>query len=136
MNHIDEIHSCDLVDMVKYSRVNRGYKYIFTNIDIFSKYSWSFPLKTKTVKEIKSCFQKIFKERKRSYIWSDQESAFSSKEMLKFFEDYNIKIYYTNSNLKAVIIDNKSNNKFRYYFNDITKFEKNKVALMYVSHIF
>ena len=52
VNHIDEIHSCDLVDMVKYSRVNRGYKYIFTNIDIFSKYAWSFPLKTKTVKEI------------------------------------------------------------------------------------
>ena len=32
INHIDEIHSCDLVDMVKYSKVNRGYKYIFTNI--------------------------------------------------------------------------------------------------------
>ena len=64
VNYIDEIHSCDLVDMVKYSKVNRGYKYIFTNIDIFSKYAWSFPLKTKTIIEIKSCFQKIFKERK------------------------------------------------------------------------
>ena len=64
VNHIDEIHSCDLVDMVKYSKVNRGYKYIFTNIDIFSKYAWSFPLKTKTIKEIKSYFQKIFKNRK------------------------------------------------------------------------
>ena len=105
VNHIDEIHSCDLVDMVKYSRVNRAYKYIFTNVDIFSKYSWSFPLKTKTIKEIKSCFQKIFKERKPSYIWSDQESAFFSKEMLKFFEDNKVKIYYTNSNLKAVVIE-------------------------------
>ena len=47
INHIDEIHSCDLVDMTKYSRINKGYKYIFTNIDIFSKYAWSFPLKTK-----------------------------------------------------------------------------------------
>ena len=26
VNHIDEIHSCDLVDMAKYSKVNRGYK--------------------------------------------------------------------------------------------------------------
>ena len=76
VNHIDEIHSCDLVDMSKYSRVNRGYKYIFTNIDIFSKFAWSFPLKTKTIKEIKSCFEKIFKQRKPKYIWSDQESAF------------------------------------------------------------
>ena len=70
-NHIDEIHSCDLVDMAKYSKVNRGHKYIFTNIDIFSKYAWSFPLKTKTIKEIKSCFQKIFKDRKPKFIWSN-----------------------------------------------------------------
>ena len=47
INHIDEIHSCDLVDMVKYSRMNKGYKYIFTNIDIFSKYAWTFPIKSK-----------------------------------------------------------------------------------------
>ena len=110
VNHIDEIHSCDLIDMQKYSKVNKGYKYIFTNIDTFSKYAWSFPLKTKTVKEIKSCFQKIFKERKPSYIWSDQESVFFSKEMLNFFRDNNVKIYYTHSHLKAVIIErfNKS----------------------------
>ena len=80
INHIDEIHSCNLVDMTKYSRMNKGYKYIFTNIDIFSKYAWSFSLKIKTIKEIKSCFQKIFKERKPSYIWSDKESAFSQKK--------------------------------------------------------
>ena len=47
VNHIDEIHSCDLVDMVKYSRMNKGYKYIFTNIDIFAKYAYAFPIKSK-----------------------------------------------------------------------------------------
>ena len=85
INHIDEIHSCDLVDMTKYSRMNKGYKYIFTNIDIFSKYAWSFPLKTKTIKEIKPCFQKIFKERKPKFKWSDQESSFFFKRNAKIF---------------------------------------------------
>ena len=47
INHINEIHSCDLVDMTKYSRMNKKYKYIFTNIDIFSKCAWSFPIKSK-----------------------------------------------------------------------------------------
>ena len=51
VNHIDEIHSCDLVDMTKYSRMNKGYKYIFTNIDIFSKYAFAFPLKQKLSKK-------------------------------------------------------------------------------------
>ena len=35
VNHINEIHSTDLVDMVQYSKINKGYKYIFTNIDVF-----------------------------------------------------------------------------------------------------
>ena len=91
--------------MTKYSRINKGYKYIFTKIDIFSKYAWTFPIKSKTIKEIKPCFQKIFKERKPKFIWSDQKSSFFSKEMLKFFEDNNVKIYYTHSNLKVVFIE-------------------------------
>ena len=105
INHIDEIHSCDLVDMQKYSKVNKLYKYIFTNIDIFSKYAWSFPIKSKKISDIKPYFEKIFKERKPKYIWSDQQSSFFSKEMLKFFEDNNVKIYHTYSNLKAVVIE-------------------------------
>ena len=86
IHYIDEIHSCDLVDMGKYSRMNKGYKYIFTNIDIFSKYAWAFPIKSKTIKDIKPYFQKIFKERKPKFIWSDKESSFFSKEMLKFLK--------------------------------------------------
>ena len=105
VNYIDEIHSCDLVDTQKYARMNKGFKYIFTNIDVFSKFARSFPIKSKKTSDVKPCFEKIFKERKPSYIWSDQESGFFSKEMLKFFEDHNIKIYYTDSNLKVVIIE-------------------------------
>ena len=71
----------------------------------FSKYAWSFPIKSKKISEIKPCFQKISKDRKPESIWSDKESSFFSKEMLKFFEEHNIKIYYSNSNLKAVIIE-------------------------------
>ena len=105
VNYTDEIHSCDLVVMQKYARMNKGFKYIFTNIDVFLKYVWSFPIKSKKISDIKPCFQKIFKERKPKFIWSDKENSFYSKEMLKFFEDNNVKVYYTNSNLKAVVIE-------------------------------
>ena len=47
VNYIDHIHSAHLVDMKMYSRINKGYNYIFTNIDVFSKYAWAFPIKTK-----------------------------------------------------------------------------------------
>ena len=51
-----------------YSKINKGYNYIFTNIDIFSKYAWAFPIKTKKIQDVKLCFQKIFKERKPDYL--------------------------------------------------------------------
>ena len=105
INYINEIHSTDLVDMTQYSKINKGYKYIFTNIDVFSKIAYAFPLKSKKIQDIKACFQKIFKNNKRKYIWSDKEPAFLSKEMQQFFKDNNVKIYHTNSHLKAVVIE-------------------------------
>ena len=41
VNHINEIYSTDLVDMTQYSKMNRCYKYILTNIDVFSKYAYA-----------------------------------------------------------------------------------------------
>ena len=105
VNHINEIHSTDLVDMTQYSKINKGYKYIFTNIDVFSKIAYAFPLKSKKIQDIKPCFEKIFKINKPKLIWSDKESSFLSKEMQQFFKDNNVKIYHTNSHLKAVAIE-------------------------------
>ena len=62
-------------------------------------------LNLKEIQDIKPCFEKIFKKNKPNYIWSDKEPAFFSKEMQKFFKDNNVKIYHTNSLLKAVIIE-------------------------------
>ena len=105
VNHINEIHSTDLVDMSQYSKMNSGYKYIFTNIDVFSKIAYAYPIKSKKIQDIRPCFQKIFKNNKPKFIWSDREPAFLSKEMQQFFKDNNVKIYHTNSHLKAVVIE-------------------------------
>ena len=47
VNYINEIHSTDFVDMTQYSKMNRGYKYIFTNIDVFLKMGYAYPIKSK-----------------------------------------------------------------------------------------
>ena len=91
--------------MSQYSKINKGYKYIFSNIDIFSKYAYAYPIKCKKIQDIKPCFEKIFKKNKPSYIWSDKESSFFIKEMQKFFKDNDVKIYHTISHLKAVVIE-------------------------------
>ena len=91
--------------MSQYSKINKGYKYIFTNIDVFSKIAHAFPIKSKKIQDTKACFEKIFKNNKPKYIWSDKEPAFLSKEMQQFFKDNGVKIYHTNSHLKPVIVE-------------------------------
>ena len=105
VNHINEIHSTDLVDMTQYSKMNRNYKYIFTNIDVFSKIAYAYPIKSKKIQDIKPFFEKIYKKNKLTYIWSDREPAFLSKEMQQLFKNNNVKIYHTNSHLKTVVIE-------------------------------
>ena len=39
VNHIDEIFAADLVEMQKFARLNKGYRYLLTCIDIFSKFA-------------------------------------------------------------------------------------------------
>ena len=44
-NHIDEIWSIDLADMIDYKiSNNKEFRYIFIIIDKFSKYLWAIPL--------------------------------------------------------------------------------------------
>ena len=80
VNHIDEIHSCDLVDMIKYSRMNKGYKYIFTNIDIFSKYAWSFPIKSKKYKILNLAFKIYLKNENLNIFGVMKNLLFSLKK--------------------------------------------------------
>ena len=62
VNHINEIHSTDLVDMTQYSKIDKGYKYIFTNIDVFSKIAYAYPIKSKKNKTLNPVLKKYFKK--------------------------------------------------------------------------
>ena len=48
----DETWQADFVEMIEHSKVNSGYNYILTVIDIFSKFSSAVGLKNKTGKEV------------------------------------------------------------------------------------
>ena len=68
-NHIDEIWSIDLADMIDYKILNnKGYRYIFIVIDNFSKYLWAIPLKNKFSQTITNEFSNILTKSKRKPI--------------------------------------------------------------------
>ena len=65
-NHIDEIWSIDLADMIDYKiSNNKGYRYIFLVIDNFPKYLFAIPLKNKYSQTITNEFSNILTTSKR-----------------------------------------------------------------------
>ena len=91
VNHINKIHNTGLVEMSQYSKFNKGYKYIFTNIDVFSKTAYVFPLKTKKIQDIKPCFEKILKKTNLNIFGQIKNQLFSVKKCNNFSKTITLK---------------------------------------------
>ena len=106
VNHIDEIFAADLVEMQKFAKLNKGYRYLITCIDIFSKFAWFIPLKDKKGITIKNALQKIFKQRKPKLLWTDRGTEFYNKQVQDLLNENNIRLYSTNnSEIKSAVIE-------------------------------
>ena len=85
---IDEIWAADLVEMQKFSKWNKGIKYLLMVIDVFSKYGWIRGLKDKKTETVSKAFDDIFKSSKRlpKMLWTDKGSEFISKHFKEFLK--------------------------------------------------
>ena len=95
-NHIDEIWSIDLADMIDYKiSNNKGFRYIFVIIDNFSKYLWAIPLKNKYSQTITNEFSNILTTSKRKplKIESDRGSEFYNTVFQNLMKSKNIHHY-------------------------------------------
>ena len=77
MRGIDETWQADLVDMQLYARENTGFKYLLTIIDVFSKFAWVVPSKSKTGEDITEAMKSVLvKGRAPKNLQVDQGSEF------------------------------------------------------------
>ena len=103
---IDETWQADLVDMKKYSQVNKGFTFLLTVIDIVSKYAWAIPLKNKEGLTLKKSLQDLFKgSRVPINLQVDKGTEFYNKNVKSLLKQYNIHLYSSYSYLKASIIE-------------------------------
>ena len=129
VNHINEIFAADLVEMQKFSKLNKGYRYLLTCIDIFSKFAWVIPLKDKKGITIKNALEKIFKQRKPKFLWTDNGKEFYNKQVQDLLNKNNIKLYSTNnSEIKSAVIE-----RFNRTFKNMMykKFTENNNTIFY-----
>ena len=103
----DNIWGVDLADMQSLSRKNKGIKYLFCSIDLYSNYAFVIPLKDKKGISIVKAFNKIIKQsnRKPNKIWVDQGGEFYNNVFEKLLSDNDINMYSTYNEGKSVVVE-------------------------------
>ena len=100
---IDDLWDGDLIDMSSLAKYNKNYKFILLLIDIFSRFVWAVPLKSKHASEIIRALKIVFsKGRLPTSFRSDNGREFVAKSVKKFFKDQKINAFTTqNAEIKA-----------------------------------
>jgi len=104
---VDDVWSCDLVEMQEWSKQNKGYRYMLNVIDVHSKYAWSIPLKDKTGKTVLEAFKQIVESsgRKPDHIWVDEGKEFYNKNIDEWIKENNIIRYSTHGEHKSAVVE-------------------------------
>jgi hypothetical protein len=109
---IDNTWNMDLVDMSMFAKDNNGFKWMFTCIDIMSRYAWAAPLGSKHKENIVNAFKSIVESslRKPVKIWVDEGKEFNNYEFKHYFKtltgnDPDTHIYHTYGKCKTPILD-------------------------------
>ena len=99
---IDHQWDADLMDMSQIAESNEGYKFVLLTIDIFSRYVWTVPLKSKRADEVRQAFVNVFQERKPKYLRTDKGGEFISAKTEQFFKSHGVHHFVTqNEEIKA-----------------------------------
>ena len=106
VHDIDEQWQADLADVSLLAKKNKGYRFLLTVIDLFSRYAWVQPLKTKRGEEVAEAFQNIFSEgRIPTRIQTDQGKEFENRHVRALFRKHNIELFSVKSAYKAAVVE-------------------------------
>ena len=106
MKHIDNTWCSDLVEMPKFSKWNKGYRYLLMVLDVFSKYGWIVPLKDKKGESVAAAFKSILSEgRKPQLLWVDKGKEYYNKSVKELLMNEGIEMYSTENEEKSSVCE-------------------------------
>ncbi|PFX11699.1 putative uncharacterized transposon-derived protein F54H12.3 [Stylophora pistillata] len=106
VNGIDEIWCSDLVEMQKFAKWNKGYRYLLMVLDVFSKYGWIVPLKNKKGESVAEGFEKIFtEERVPKRLWVDKGSEYYNSHVKDLMKTKGVEMYSTENEEKSSVCE-------------------------------
>ena len=103
----DEQWQMDLVDMQKLSKWNKGYKYMLTVIDVFSKVAWAESLKTKSAANMITVLTRLRKHFPVAplRLQTDRGSEFFNKQVQAWFKKHQWHHFVTRGDPKASVVE-------------------------------
>ena len=108
-NHPLQQIEIDLIDMTSKASENNGYRYAVAGIDIFSKFGWALPIKTKQPHDVLDGLKEVLnKIGIPEMLYSDSEGSFNSTDFVRFINSKNIKHIFTNSHAHFIEAFNKT----------------------------
>jgi transposase-like protein len=104
---IDSQWQADLVDMQSLAKHNDGFNYLLMVIDVFSKYGWARPLKSKGSHHVADAFRSILRDsgRKPLKLQTDKGTEFTNAEFQALLKRNDIHFFTLNSELKACVVE-------------------------------
>ena len=103
----DEQWQMDLVDMQKLSKWNKGYKYLLTVIDVFSKVAWAEPLKSKSTKDMLTALNRLVARFLKCplRVQTDQGTEFLAKPVQAWFKQHKWYHFVSRGDTKASLVE-------------------------------
>lgn len=103
---IDSQWAIDLADIPKLAKENRNVRFLFMCIDIFSKFGWIVPMKTKTAAETLNAFKKVIQDSGRHPKAIQIDNGTEYKGVFKrYCDSEDIKIFQVHSEIKSSVVE-------------------------------
>ena len=95
-----------MADVSLLEKYNKGNHFILTVIDVFSRYAWARPLKSKHGKEVAAALKDIFAEgRIPKRLQTDQGKEFYNTPVRRLLDKHGIELFSIKSAYKAALVE-------------------------------
>ena len=102
---IDDLWQMDLMEMIPYSKINKGYKYILSCIDVFSRFARAIPIKSKSASEVNEAMKRMFANGHPENLQTDLGKEFYNSKVKALLKLNGINHYTVHSQYKAALVE-------------------------------
>ena len=103
---VDRQWQLDLIDMGEMLKYNKGVRYILAAIDVFSRYAFAQPVKSKKATDVLEAFKKMTKFRKPKKIQTDKGKEFLNSTFKNHLKETGISLFTgENDDVKCAVVE-------------------------------